>query len=126
MPAFLMQIQSFLIVSTMIIGITKHAQRKLHVKIMSFAMIWDLILILQIELSRGAIIKASKAVTNPLILNIHVSIAVTTVILYVFMIRSGRRVLYENYPKQKHKKLGYLTMGMRILTFVTSFFAVVD
>jgi hypothetical protein len=126
MPVQLMQIQSFLIVSLMIIGIIKHSKRKTHVKLMSIAMIWDVILILQIELSRGAILKASKAIENALILNIHVSIAVSTVVLYGFMIHSGRKVLVSNASKDKHKKLGYLTFGMRVLTLITSFFAVVE
>jgi hypothetical protein len=93
---------------------------------MSIAMIWDVLLILQIELSRSAILKASKAVTNPMILNIHVSIAVSTVILYGFMVHSGRKLLAgDNSIRPRHKKLGYLTLFMRTLTFITSFWAVI-
>lgn len=88
-------------------------------------MVWDVILILQIELSRSAILKASKAVTNAMALNIHVSIAVSTVLLYGFMIYTGRAMLDgKNEFRQKHKVLGYTTFVMRILTFVTSFWAV--
>lgn len=93
---------------------------------MSIAMIWDVILILQIELSREAILKASKAATNALLLNIHVSIAVSTVILYIFMVYTGRAMLSgQTKIRQKHRLLGYSTLFMRILTFVTSFWAVV-
>ena len=70
MEALFMQLQSFCIVLLMAIGIAVHRRRKLHVKIMGFAMIWDILLILQIELSRSAILKASKAITNTMILNI--------------------------------------------------------
>jgi hypothetical protein len=109
----------------MIAGIKVHRNRKLHVKIMSFAMIWDIILILQIELSRSAIIKASKAISKTMALNIHVSIAVLTVIFYGFMIQSGRAILSGNIQlRNRHKILGYSTMLLRILTFVTSFWAV--
>ena len=88
-------------------------------------MIWDIILILQIELSRSAILKASKAVANPMILNIHVGIAVSTVVLYGFMVYTGRALLSGRTDiRQKHKILGYSTFIMRILTFVTSFWAV--
>jgi hypothetical protein len=125
MEAQLMQLQSLCIVVLMIAGIKVHRNRKLHVKIMSFAMIWDIILILQIELSRSAIIKASKAITNTMALNIHVSIAVLTVIFYGFMIQSGRAILSGNIQlRNRHKILGYSTMLLRILTFVTSFWAV--
>lgn len=92
---------------------------------MSTAIAWDVILILQIELSRGAIIKASKAATNEIMLNIHVAIAVSTVLLYFAMIYTGRKILSGNYTfRKKHRILGYSALGMRILTFITSFWAV--
>lgn len=125
MEALLMQLQSLCIVLLMLAGIVLKRNRKLHVKIMSVAMIWDVILILQIELSRSAILKASKALTNTTALNIHVSIAVSTVILYAFMVYTGRAVLAgKNEFRQNHKRLGYITFAMRILTLVTSFWAV--
>jgi len=125
MEAWLMQTQSLCIVLLMLAGILVRRNRKLHIKIMSFAMIWDIILILQIELSRSAILKASKAVANPMILNIHVGIAVSTVVLYGFMVYTGRALLSGRTDiRQKHKILGYSTFIMRILTFVTSFWAV--
>jgi len=126
METWLMQGQSLGIVLLMLAGISVRRNRKQHIKIMSTAMIWDVILILQIELSRSAILKASKAMTNPLILNIHISIAVSTVILYGFMVYTGRKLLNgENGIRPRHKALGWTTLGMRILTFITSFWAVV-
>ncbi|MBY0517425.1 MAG: hypothetical protein K2P81_10975 [Bacteriovoracaceae bacterium] len=125
MPTWLMQTQSFLIVALMIYGITQHKSRSKHVKIMLSAMIWDILLILQIELSRSAILKAAKALSNPAMLNIHVSIAVTTVIFYLFMFITGRKVLAgDNSFLKRHKRLGWITMSLRILTFATSFMAV--
>ena len=125
MPTWLMQTQSFFILALMIFGITQAKKRSLHVKIMSTAMIWDVILILQIELSRSAILKASKAMSNPMLLNIHVSIAVTTVIFYIFMVLSGRKVLAgQNQLIKRHRMLGFITTALRALTFATSFMAV--
>lgn len=126
METWLMQGQSLCILLLMVVGAVVHRKRSLHVKIMSLAMIWDVILILQIELSRSAILKASNAATNAMILNIHVSIAVTTVILYGFMVHSGRKVLAGDHTvRVRHKRLGYLTLFMRTLTFITSFWAVI-
>lgn len=126
METWLMQAQSLCIVLLMMLGIFYRRNRRLHVRIMSFAMIWDVILILQIELSRSAILKASKAATNALMLNIHVSIAVATVLLYGYMIYSGRAMLSgQSHFRKKHRIMGYTTFFMRILTFVTSFWAVV-
>lgn len=121
-----MQSQSLIIVVMMLIGIVVHRRRSLHVKIMSSVIIWDILLILQVELGRKAIMKASQAMTNPALLNIHVSIAVSTVLLYIVMVITGRKVLAghsELLPQ--HKRIGYITFVMRLLTFATSFFAVV-
>tara|TARA_R110002072_G_scaffold64203_2_gene159324 strand:- start:166742 stop:167029 length:288 start_codon:yes stop_codon:yes gene_type:complete len=92
---------------------------------MATAITWDIILILQIELSRGAIVKASKAMTNQMWLNIHVSIAVTTVLLYFGLIYTGRKMLNNQESiRPKHKILGYTALVFRTLTFLTSFLAV--
>ena len=125
METWLMQSQSLCIVLLLTVGIYFRRQRKLHVKIMSVAIIWDIIIILQVELSRSAILKASKAMTNALLLNIHVTIAVSSVILYGFMIYTGRRLLKgDNQIRNRHLMLGWTTYTMRILTFITSFWAV--
>lgn len=123
--AIVFQIQSILILSLMIFGVIMRRQRKLHVKTMATAIIWDLLLILQIEVSRNAIVKASKVMTNPLMLKIHLFFAIGSVVLYVMMIITGRKLLAgDNKVRSKHKILGWTTLTFRILTFVTSFFAV--
>lgn len=125
MPAHIMQLQSAIIVIIMLVGITQHRKRLLHKKIMLTAIIWDIILILQVELSRGAILKASKAMTNPMLLNIHVSIAVSTVVFYVFMLITGQKLIKgQQALLPKHRWLGRITFLMRVLTLITSFWAV--
>lgn len=122
-----MQVQSAGIVLLMLAGIILRRKRKQHITIMSIAMIWDIVLILQIELSRSAVLKASRAVTNPLMLNVHVAIAISTVVLYAFMVYTGRALLSgQTQIRSKHRILGYSTFFMRVLTFATSFWAVVS
>lgn len=124
--AALFQIQSFLILSLMTLGVYLRRKRSVHIKVMGTTILWDILLVLQIELNRGAIIKASKAVTNPMLLNIHVSIAVLTVLFYFAMIYTGRRFIKgEEEIRPLHKKLGWTTWGLRVLTFATSFYAVI-
>ena len=128
--SLIFQTQSFIILSLLFFGawlILKKKNRDLHVKTMLLAIAWDVILILQIELSRGAIEKASKVTSNPNILNIHVSLAISAVVLYVLLIMTGKKVLKGNRDiLGLHRKLGLLALLMRTLTFITSFFAVVD
>jgi len=125
METLFMQVQSFFIVLLILIGIGFRRERKKHIRLMSVAMIWDILLILQIEMSRSAILKASKVVANPLMLNIHVAIALSTVLLYGCMVYTGRKLIENRQNmRMKHKALGYITASMRILTFITSFWAV--
>ncbi len=133
--ALFFQLQSFAIVCLMLFGVkvVKDGLKRKHIQIMSAAMIWDILLILQIELSRSAVATAAQPVGNSMILNIHIAIAVSSVLLYVLMLISGLKLLGKiQFPQQKttaqmiplHKKLGILTLVMRILTFATSFYAV--
>jgi uncharacterized membrane protein YozB (DUF420 family) len=123
--AMIFQMQSFIILSLILIGVYLRRKRALHIKTMLVAITWDILLILQIELNRSAIAKASKAISNTMILNIHVSLAVLTVIFYFCMIYTGKKFVDgNNQIRPLHKKLGWTTVLLRILTFITSFFAV--
>lgn len=123
--AIIFQIQSFLILSLILIGVYFRKHRKTHIKFMLTAIIWDILLILQIELNRNAIAKASKAVSNTMILNIHVSLAVLTVLFYFAMLYTGKKFIGgDSSIRPLHRKLGWTTVTLRILTFATSFFAV--
>lgn len=124
--AIIFQTQSFLVLSLILIGVYLRRKRKTHVKIMLSAITWDILLVLQIELNRGAVEKAAKAVSNTMMLNIHVSLAVLTVLFYFAMLYTGKKFLGgANEIRPLHKKLGWTTVTLRILTFITSFFAVV-
>lgn len=124
--AQIFQIQSTLIVALMTYGLFIRTNRAMHIKVMLTSIVWDVILILQIELSRTAILKASQAMENPMMLNIHVSFAVLTVLFYIAMIRTGWLFKNgQNNLRGLHKKLGWTTYCLRILTYITSFLAVV-
>lgn len=109
----------------MYIGIYYRQFPSRHVKFMTITIIWDLILILQIELSRGAIKKAADSVINPTFLTIHIAIAVTTVFLYFGMIYTGRKMLQKDYSVHKlHRLMGRTAVLFRTMTYITSYFVV--
>lgn len=126
MSAVIFQTQSVLIVAlllygvSLVIGKTKNKYR--HMKFMKVAIVWDILLILQIEFTRGAIAKASKAMENTIILNVHVLLALTTVLLYGFIYWSGNKLhLGEEDRRRTHKTLGFIALTTRIATLITSF-----
>ncbi len=125
MSTIIFQIQSTLIVILLIFGVYKRKNRQIHIKTMYTTIIWDILLVLQIELTRGAINKASKVIENPMLLNIHVSLALTTVLLYFAMLFTGNKLKkgFESIRTQ-HMFLGWTTLTLRLLTYITSFGAV--
>jgi hypothetical protein len=124
--AVFFQIQSVLIYSLLLFGVYKRKNRNTHVRTMYTVLAWDVILILQIELTRSAIAKASKAMVNPMILNVHVSFALSSVLLYLALFITGRKLLAGNHEiRSKHKFLGWSAVVLRTLTLITSFYAVI-
>lgn len=123
--AVIFQIQSILIFSLMTYGIYVRKNQKKHVPIMYTTIIWDILLILQIELTRHAINKASKALTNEMILNVHITFAISSVVFYFLLLWSGRKLVARDYSvRNKHKIFGWCAYTLRALTLITSFFAV--
>ncbi len=117
-------LQNILIFGLLLIGVYYRRQRQKHTKIMLSAILWDFLLIVQIELLRGAIIKAARPLGNAAILNIHIALATTTVLFYIVMLYSGRRILRGDFKfRPKHKKFGMITLAFRTATLITSFWA---
>jgi hydrogenase/urease accessory protein HupE len=124
--AVIFQIESLIVFSLLTFGIFKRRQRNLHVKTMYTAIVWDILLILQIELNRGAILKASKALENPFLLNFHVAIALLSVVGYCFLMYSGRKILNNDTSiRPWHKKIGFSTYILRLAVLITSYFVVI-
>lgn len=121
MSSIIFQTQSILIVSLLLYGVYHRKTRYKHIKIMKTAIIWDLLLVAQIEFNRSAILKASKVYENPTILNIHVSLAVSTVLLYGIVFYTGNKLSKGNESiRAFHKPIGILTLTTRIATLITS------
>ena len=128
MSQIIFQAQSILIVILMLYAVSlvfgKNKNRYKHSKLMKLVIFWDIILILQIELNRGAIAKASKYTENAMLLNIHVSLALATVLLYFVTALIGKKVMDEKREDLigKHRLIGRITVLLRLSTLITSFF----
>jgi hypothetical protein len=122
MSSVIFQVQSFIIVSLLLYGVYHRKNKFKHMRIMKTAILWDLLLVAQIELTRSAIEKASQIVENTQILNIHVSLAVSTVVLYSIVWTLGHKLSKGNENIRKyHKIIGAVALTTRISTLITSF-----
>ncbi|MDA8792435.1 hypothetical protein N9N67_04270 [Bacteriovoracaceae bacterium] len=114
--------QSIIIVALMLYGVSKAKKRSLHSKIMTTTVIWDVLLILQIELTRSAINTAAKFSVNPMVMKIHLVCAISTAVLLFVSAFSGRKIYKNKQPLSSfHRNVGRLTLFLRILTLITSF-----
>ena len=124
-PLMALHIQSTLITMLLLLGLLWNKKRTRHITLMSCAIIWDIALIIQIEWNLKAIEKAMQFTKNTFLLNIHVSLAILTVLLYFCMVYTGLRLLKGcSNMRPLHKKLGLTTITLRLLVFATSFFIV--
>lgn len=122
MSSIIFQVQSILIVALLFFGVSKRKEKFRHMRIMKTAIIWDLLLVAQIELTRGAVAKASKMMENPMLLNIHVSLAIGTVLLYAMIFYTGTKLSKGDESLRKyHKPIGALTLTTRVATLITSY-----
>ena len=120
--SIIFQVQSTCILILMYWGVSVRRRRDLHPKIMVSAILWDLILVGQIELTRNAVAKASRMTENTALLNIHVGMAISCVLLYFALLYTGRSLLKNNSKLKKvHLFLGLTTLVLRTLVYITSF-----
>ncbi len=117
--------QSLSIVALMLWGLYHRKQRPIHVKTMATVVVWDILLILQIELTRGAIAKSVSASDNTVLLNVHVGLALACVLGYIGLVLTGWEALRGRAMRRTlHRRLGFATALVRILVLITSFWAV--
>lgn len=106
----------------MYLGIFFRKKRSRHVPIMRTAIIWDLLLVLQIELNRSAVAKALEVEQNSLLLNFHVTIAVAVLVLYGFLLYFGAQLLRGRAQfRMWHKMCGWTAVVLRTLILITSY-----
>lgn len=100
--------------SLMTLGVSARRERKIHQPLMISAVIIDISLVLFLELTRSAV---ETAMTEPLNLlqRTHILSSLGAVILYIPAIYFGFR------SSPRHRKLGPLAYGLRLIGFLTMF-----
>ena len=114
--------QSLLALLLLYTGVYLRRKRTAHVATMVTTIVFDLAIIAQIELNQGAVDKASRFVSNPAILNVHVTLAISYVLLLIPVVYTGLGLLRgKNFLRSYHKRLALIVVPLRTLVFITSF-----
>lgn len=107
----------------MVLGILNRRNGKLHAKLMATAIGLDLILVLFLEATRGAIAEA-VAMDMTILQQLHILFSTLAVVLYFPLIYIGLKNLkHQSSPDQKiwHRRLGFTAFALRSLGFLLMF-----
>lgn len=119
--SLIFQLQSAVILLLVYYGVFIRKNKNLHPKVMTIAIIWDFILVLQIELARSAIKKAIDINSHSMMLNIHLFFAISTAVIFLVLLFTGRKLLKGEFKYRKnHIKLGVIAVFFRTATLITS------
>lgn len=111
---------SFLVLLVLVVGLALRRDRSKHPPIMVGAFVADLALVLYLELTRGAIDRASQLASQ--ILTVHVAFAVTTLVANIALLVTGYRIYSGKAAgRTTHRRLAWLFMICRVATFLTAF-----
>jgi hypothetical protein len=118
----LFHVQSAVVLLLIYAAVFNRRKRALHIRLAKTAIIWDIILVLQIEIARGAVEKAVHVGTNKWLLNYHVAVAISVVVLYIVTWILGRRLSRgDESVRPVHRIIGWLIVAMRTSTLITSY-----
>jgi hypothetical protein len=110
---------STLILLILVAGILLRRRRGIHVPVMITAFSLDLMLVLAIEIRRGAIKKAISA--PPPLLLFHVIVSVSALLFYAVMFVLGERVRKgEERLRPWHRRTAWIFATCRVTNYITS------
>jgi hypothetical protein len=118
-PKAALNVANVLIFLTILYGVSVHARRQLHARIMVGCFIADLLMVLVIELQRAAI-KQAVTNTSPL-MRFHVTVSVLAIVLWIPQIVTGRQILRGKPRLKQHKIQAWAFLLFRATNVVTAF-----
>lgn len=119
-----LQLQSFLVILLLSVGLAFRKQPKRHLPLMLTALCIDFALVVEVELFRHVLGTLEKIPGNSLSTNIHILVATATALFYIGMVYTGIRLWKgQGHLRKTHRRMGWTTFVLRILTLITSFMA---
>jgi hypothetical protein len=119
-PPVAFNVANVVVFGTILVGVTVHARRALHARIMSSCFVADLLMVLLIELERHAIKQAVSTTSG--LMRFHVAVSVAAILLWVPQILLGRGILRGKPYLSRHRLLAWAFLLCRGTNVVTAFF----
>lgn len=116
----MLHIASTLVLVLVVTGLLNRRRPNIHLKFMVAAFTVDLLLVLYIEFTRGAVERVASQVDS--LLWFHAGVSLAVLLSYVAMIALGRQLLTgQMTARATHRNLGIAFCVLRSLNYVTSF-----
>jgi hypothetical protein len=114
-----MNAANVLIFAAILFGVTVHARRMLHARIMVSCFVADVLMVLVIELSRDAI--AQAVATTSGLMKFHIFVSVVALVLWVPQLLTGRQILRGKPRLRRHRLQAWTFLAFRATNLVTAF-----
>lgn len=116
----MLHIASTLVLVLIVAGLYHRRRPQWHLRFMLSAFVVDLMLVLYIEATRGAVEKVAGSVNS--LLWFHAGISLAVLLCYLAMIGLGRKLLAgQTLPRMAHRNLGIAFCLLRTSNYVTSY-----
>ena len=116
------RVAGLIVFLSIFVGVSLRKKRRVHPPFMITCFVTDLALVLYLEFSRGAVETTVGRMTTELA--IHVALATVSLMLYVFLIMTGRKVLKgDDSIKPRHFRLAIAFLFVRTAVLVTAIWA---
>lgn len=119
-PKLAFNVANVLIFATILYGVSVHARRALHARIMTSCFLADLLMVLLVEFDRRAIEQAVGPTSG--LMKFHIAVSVAAIALWVPQIVSGRGILRGKPYLGRHRLQAWAFLLCRATNVVTAFF----
>ncbi len=119
MLTFVFQTVNVLAMVLIALGLRFRRDRRRHVRLMTAALVTDLLLVIAVELTRGAVEKAFA--TSRTVVIVHSSLSTGVLVLWAVQAVSGVRILRGRPALPVHRRTAAAFVACRLGSFATSF-----
>lgn len=122
-PKFAFDVANVVIFAAILLGVALRRRRATHVAIMRSCFAADVLMVLLIELQRGAVKQTMEQVQSMSkgLLSFHIAVSVLALVFWVVQLRSGSRILKGAPIGPAHRRGAALFLIFRLTNVVTAF-----
>jgi hypothetical protein len=122
-PKVAFDVTNVAIFAVILLGVAWRRRRARHVAIMRSCFVADLLMVLVIELQRGAVqqtIEQAQTLSKGL-LSFHIAVSVAALVMWIVQLKSGSRILHGGPLGPGHRRGAALFLFFRFTNVVTAF-----